>query len=812
MQLSFKKFLPHLIVLLLFVIAALAYFNPVLQGKKIFQSDIVQYTGMAKQQNDFRRATGEETYWTDAAFGGMPTYQLGAKYPNNYIKELDLAIRFLPRPADYLFLYFVGMYVLLLVMRVDYKLAFLGALAFGFSTYLIIILGVGHNAKAHAIAYMPFVLSGLFLTFRGKYLWGFLLLTVSMALELVANHFQMTYYLMLLVIIIGIVYLIDAFKKKILPHYFKAVGIMIGAVMISIGLNATNILATKEYADTSTRGKTELTINADGTPKDNKTGLDFDYITEYSYGKLESFNLFIPRFMGGSSSEAFPEDSKTVEELMRMGASPQEARQFLEQIPMYWGDQTFVGAPAYVGAIVIFLSVLALFLVRDRFKWWVVSAFILTLLLSWGKNFSGLTEFFIDYVPLYNKFRAVSSIQVIIELILPILAVIGLHKFFDKSLEKEKRTESLLWSMGIVGGVTLLFIMFKTTLFNFASPYDSYFREEIGLPFVDAIREDRMSLFTSDAWRSLIFVLLTAGVLWAFAKGSLKKGMAVAALSLLVVIDLVGVDRRYVDEEAFVQARVMDEPFQMNGADIQILEDEDHFRVYDATTNAFNSGRASYYHNALGGYHAAKPGRMQDLFEFYITQGHIGILNMMNVRYIIIQNKNGDPVAQRNPYANGNAWFVENVLPADNANEEIALLDSLNTKRTAVVHKDFLSSIPAQKVERDSAATIDLFKYQPNHLVYETSSKSEQLAIFSEVYYPNGWNAYINGKPAEYFRADYLLRAMVIPPGNNKIEFKFEPKVIQTGSMISLTSTIIFVLILISGLYFVFRKKETDNQ
>src|SRR5690554_5910844 len=307
------------------------------------------------------------------------------------------------------------------------------------------------------------------------------------------------------------------------------------SVIIAIGLNATNILATKEYADTSTRGKTELTINADGTPKDNKTGLDFDYITEYSYGKLESFNLFIPRFMGGSSSEAFPEDSKTVEDLLRMGASPQETNQILSQIPMYWGDQTFVGAPAYVGAIVIFLSVLALFLVRGRFKWWVVSAFILTLLLSWGKNFSGLTEFFIDYVPLYNKFRAVSSIQVIIELILPILAVIGLHKFFDKSLEKEKRTESLLWSMGIVGGVTLLFIMFKTTLFNFASPYDSYFREEIGLPFVDAIREDRMSLFTSDAWRSLIFVLLTAGVLWAFAKGSLKKGMAVTALSLLVV-------------------------------------------------------------------------------------------------------------------------------------------------------------------------------------------------------------------------------------------------------------------------------------
>ena len=621
----------------------------------------------------------------------------------------------------------------------------------------------------------------------------------------------MTYYLMLLVVIIGIVYLIDAFKKKMLPHYFKAVGIMMVAVIISIGLNATNILATKEYADTSTRGKTELTINADGTPKDNKTGLDYDYITEYSYGRLESFNLYIPRFMGGSSAESFPKDSKTVESLMRMGASAQEANQVLNQIPMYWGEQTYVGAPAYIGAIVIFLSVLALFLVRGRLKWWIVSGFILTLLLSWGDNFKGLTQFFIEYVPMYNKFRAVSSIQVIIELILPILAIVGLHKFFDKFLNDRKKRESLLWATGIVGGITLLFILFKTTLFDFASPYDSYFRDEMGLPFLEAIREDRMSLFTSDAIRSLIFVLLTAAVLWFFMKGTLKKGFAVAALCLLILVDLVGVDRRYVNEEDFVQAKLVEQPFQKNGADIQILEDDGHYRVYDAAANAFNSGRASYYHNALGGYHAAKPGRMQDLNEFYISKGNIGILNMLNVRYIIVENKNGGAVAQRNPYANGDAWFVENVLPAENANEEIQFLDSLDTKRTAVINKEFLSKIPNQKIERDSTATIELFTYQPNHLVYEASTKSPQLAVFSEVYYPKGWNAYINGKPAEYFRANYVLRAMVIPAGNNKIEFKFEPKVIQTGSTISLVSSIIFLLILLSGLYFAFRKKELQE-
>ena len=812
MQPIYKKFLPHFVVILLFIVAALAYFNPVLQGKKIFQSDIVQYTGMAKQQNDFRAATGQETYWTDAAFGGMPTYQLGAKYPNNYIKQLDLAIRFLPRPADYLFLYFIGMYILFLVLKVDYKLAFLGALAFGFSTYLIIILGVGHNAKAHAIAYMPLVLSGIFLTFQRKYLWGFLLLTVAMGLELVANHFQMTYYLMLLVVIIGIVYLIDAFRKKILPHYFKAVGIMAVAVLIAIGLNATNILATKEYADTSTRGKTDLSINADGTPKDNSTGLDFDYITEYSYGKLESFNLFIPRFMGGSSTEAFPDDSKTVESLLQMGASAQEANQILNQIPMYWGDQTFVGAPAYIGAVIIFLSVLALFLVRGRLKWWTVAGFLLALFLSWGKNLSGLTEFFIEYIPLYNKFRAVSSIQVIIELILPILAVVGLHAYFNRFENTAEKKRALLWATGIVGGLSLIFILFKASLFDFASPYDGYLREELGLPFVDAVREDRMALFTSDAIRSLIFVALTAAVLWFFLKEKLKKGTAIGILALLVIIDLVGVDRRYVDESAFVQARLVDAPFQKTEADAQILRDEGHYRVYDATTNAFNSARASYFHNALGGYHAAKPGRMQDLFEFYISQGNIEILNMLNVRYILVKNKQGQTIAQKNPYANGDAWFVNDVLPAQDADEEILLLDSLDTKRTAVVNSKFLSQVPSSKMPRDTTATIELFSYQPNHLVYESASDTPQLAVFSEMYYPHGWQAYINGKPAPYFRADYVLRAMTLPAGNNKIEFKFEPKVIQTGSTVSLISSVVFLMILLGGLYFAFREKEEKKK
>ena len=368
MQNLFRGLWPHLLVLAVFALASLIYFNPVLQGKTIYQSDIVQYTGMAKEQNDHREATGEETYWTNSAFGGMPTYQLGARYPHNYIKKLDLALRFLPRPADYLFLYFLGFYLLMRIMKVDIALAALGALAFGFSTYLIIILGVGHNAKAHAIAYMPMVVSGVLLCFQGRLLWGFLLTTLTLALELVANHFQMTYYLGLLLVCIGVAYLIHAAKNKELPAFFKSVGVLLAAAILAAGLNWTNLSATKEYADTSTRGKTELTINADGSPKENTNGLDYDYITEYSYGIAESFNIYISRFMGGGSAEEAPKNSKAFEELLAMGAPPADARQIVGQVPMYWGDQIYVAAPAYVGAVVVFLALMSLFLIWRKSK------------------------------------------------------------------------------------------------------------------------------------------------------------------------------------------------------------------------------------------------------------------------------------------------------------------------------------------------------------------------------------------------------------------------------------------------------------
>ncbi|WP_109438464.1 YfhO family protein [Aquimarina sp. AU119] len=798
-----KRFLPHLLVVISFIIASLAYFSPVLSGKKMKQGDIVQYSGMARQQTDFRNQTGEEPYWADNAFGGMPTYQLGAQYPHSYVKKIDRLIRFLPRPADYLFLYFIGFYILLLVLKMDYRLAFLGSLAFGFSTYFIIILGVGHNAKAHAIGYMPLVLSGIILTFRKKYIWGFLLLAISMALEIAANHFQMTYYLFLLVLVLGISYLIDAYKKKEIPDYFKSLGVMVLAVLFSLLLNATSLLATKEYTQFSTRGDTGITIQANGKEKKG-TGLDFDYITQYSYGRLESFNLFIPRFMGGTSTENLGTDSNVYEELLRLGVSPAQAKSYTEYVPTYWGDQPFVGAPAYIGATILFLFILALFLVKGRLKWWIVGGSILALLLSWGKNLEFFTRFFIDYFPLYNKFRAVSSIQVIVELCVPILGVVGIHKLLSKEVSEDSKIKALKYATGIVGGLTLIFLLFKSTLFSFSGLGDSLLLEQGGPDYLRAIKEDRKAIFTTDTIRSLVLILLIAGGCWLYLKGKLKENLLLIGVGVLITLDLVLVDWNYVNKSNFVSSREFNKPFIANKADEEIFKDKGHFRVFDLTADPFNSGRAAYFHNALGGYHAAKPGRMQDLFEFYLAKNDVEVMNMLNVKYIITQDEDGVK-ALTNPYTNGNAWFVSEVKQVSSANEEILALKDLDNKKQAVINSKFNNVISKTKYTSDSLAYIALTAHQPNHLVYESKVKEESFAVFSETYYP-GWQAYIGGNPVEHVQVNYMLRGLPIPEGQHKIEFKFEPQVIKTGSSIVLTSSIIFILLIIGGFYYQYKK------
>ena len=800
MNLSLKQIGTHFLVILGFALVAVLYFNPVLKGKKIYQSDIVQYTGMAKQHIDFRNAYDAESYWTNSAFGGMPTYQLGAKYPHNYIKKLDLALRFLPRPADYLFLYFLGFYILLLVLKIDYKIAILGALSFGFSTYLIIILGVGHNAKAHAIAYMPLVLSGIILTFQKRYYLGFIITALASGLELVTNHPQMTYYLGFLIIILGITYLVHAIKSKELPAFFKATAVLFIAAVFAFSMNATNLMATSEYAKESTRGKSELTINPDGSPKEQTTGLDKDYITQFSYGKLETFNLFIPRFMGGGNREDLGKDSETYKAFRALGATPIQALQESKQAPMYWGDQPIVEAPAYIGAVVIFLFGLALFLYQGRFKWWLIAGVLMSLLLSYGKNLSFLTDFFIDYVPLYNKFRAVSSIQVLLELCIPLLAALGLAELFHKDRSSKTKLEALKKSLGIVAGLTVVFLIFKNSLFDFVGSSDGQFKEYYGASFVEALRLDRSAIFTEDALRTLLLVLAVGGLIFTYLKQKITQNTTIVILGLLLILDLVGVDRRYVNNDNFVSALKVDRPYQASTIDKELLKDTTNFRVLDRSDN---STKSSYFHNSIEGYHAAKLRRFKAVQEFHIDKTNFEVLNMLNTKYIIYQNKEGEVLYFENENTNGNAWFVDAIESFETPDEEILALDKINTKTTAIANA---SDLKSKRFVKDSMASIQLVDYKLNHLVYETKTTEDGFAVFSEVYYKNGWNATIDGVEVKHYNVNYILRGLEIPKGTHTIVFKFNPSVVTTGSNISLVSSILLVLLILGQGILIYRK------
>lgn len=802
------KFYPHAIAIVGFILVSLVYFYPVLQGKKILQSDITQYTGMAKEQNDFRALNHSEPYWTNAAFGGMPTYQLGANYPHNYVKQLDSVLRFLPRPADYLLLYFLGFYVLLLVMRAKPLEAFFGALAFGFSTYLIIILGVGHNAKAHAIAYMPLVIAGVILVFRRKFIIGGILTMIAAALEINANHFQMTYYLLLFLLILFGFFIFKYAKQKDFKTIFYCFGTFLIAGLLAIGSNATNLMATAEYAKFSTRDKSELTFNADGTPSKNDNALSNEYITEYSYGIAESFNLIAPRLFGGSNSENLGTQSKMYDFMIGQGVPEGQAKDFSTALPTYWGNQPIVAAPAYIGAVVFFLAVLALFYDQRKIKYVFLTGAVFSLLLSWGKNFSVMTDFFIDVIPMYNKFRAVSSIQVLLELCFPVLAVMGLQSFFtsDQNSDEKWKQKALWKTTAISFGILLLLFLFKGS-FSFSGGSDEYFIKSYGPDFVNALKDDRRSMYSADLLRSGFLILMASGLLWLFVKNRVKSTTAVILLGLLMVGDLFFIDKNYVSSKDFVSASAVDAPFEETPADKQILLDTTHYRVFEVDGN-LSSGRASYFHKSLGGYHAAKPRRMQQLFDYQIAKNNMEVLDMLNVKYIIQTDKEGKQFPTQNPEINGNSWFVRQVKWVNAANEEMKALDSLDSKNMAVVNKmEFGKFVGNTSFEKDSTAAITLAIYRPNYLKYASSNAQNGLAVFSEMYYKDGWDVYIDGKKATYIRADYALRAMEIPSGKHIVEFKFDPQVVKKGSRIAFFSAIAMVFLIVGGLYFERKKK-----
>ncbi len=774
----------HITVIIFFIITAVLFFSPVLKGKKILQNDIVQYSGMSKELKDYRSNYEKETYWVNNAFSGMPTYQLGAKYPHNYIKKLDLLIRFLPRPADYLFLYFIGFYFLMLSLKIEYRLAVLGALSFGFSTYLIIIIGAGHNAKAHAISYMPFVLGSIIYVVRKKYIIGFILTAIFLGLQLTANHFQMTYYLMFIVIVMAIWFVVKCIKENDRVHLIKTIVVLFTSLVFSLLMNSSNILTTMEYSKESTRGNSSsLTINSDGSPKENfSKGLDREYITQWSYGVFESLNLFIPKIVGGGSSEKLDSNSSFYQILRKSGYSPLESNQIVKNSPTYWGNQPFVEAPAYVGIAVFFLFVFSVFLYRGNHRSWLLASIILSLLLSFGKNFSFLTDLFISYFPIYDKFRAVSSIQVILELCIPIMAILGLSSLFSDKIMTKSKIRALNFT-GMVFLLILIVLYLIKGFLPFSGISDQYMDETI----VEALIEDRKEIYVSQLLKSFIFISIIFSLISLFIKEKLKKNYFIVSLAIIISTDLILFSKNYVNDENFVDAVDVENPYNLDEVYKSIIDDKSDYRVLDLTEN---STKPNYFFNSINGYHAAKLGRYNDVMDFYLNKNHLNTLSMLNTKYIIF-NQEGEKQIFKNEFSSGSAWFVKENINVFDDDQEIKSLDTLNYKEISV------SQSFESKKYYNNTSSIVVAEKKSDYIRYDVSSDDTGLIIFSEIFYPKGWKSYINDEEVTIERFNYILRGLEVPKGKHRLEFVFDPTIVKLSSNISLFSTLGFVFIIL---------------
>ena len=793
-----KDYLTHLVCVLILTLISVTYFYPVLSNKSIQQSDISQFSGMSKQIVDHRENFNEEPYWLDNAFLGMPSYQVSAKYPFDLLYYIDQAIRFLPRPADYLFLYLLSFYFLIISLNINYRYALFGAIAFGFSTYLIIILGVGHNTKALALGYLPFVVAGFLMILRGNYLKGFLISSLFLGLQVHANHYQMTYYTLIMLLVLVLVHYYDFLKSKELKKIYKSFFVFISVGLLALLMNSPSLLATKEYSEFSTRSKSDITINADGSAKESLSGLDKEYITEYSYGVLESLNLIFPRFMGGGSSERIREDSKLMNFIRSLDAN--QAQQVYQYSKVYWGNQPIVAAPAYIGISLFFIFLLSILLVNDLNRKWILIAISISLFLSWGKNFSFLTDLMIDYFPLYDKFRAVSSIQIIIEFCIPLFAVMGLSKFFSNNTKEIQKLNSLKYASVFLVSLILVFYFFGTSILDFKSDFEifSQYPEILNL-----LIEERQYVFKSDVLRSLIIVVCCSITFYLFVKKIIKKDLTFLIITLIVIFDLWIVDKNYVNSDQFVKKSLVEIPFQKTIADKAILKDDSDFRVFEPM-GGFSNARTSYFHKSISGYHAAKPKRIQNLYDFYISKNNFDVLNMLNVKYII-QNSEDNPLGvTRNPNNLGNAWFVENIINVKNSDEELLELKNIDLSNTCLSQNLEIINTSFQLNETNE---IKLISRKANQLIYSSKTDSNQFAVFSEAFYNNGWQAYVDNKPVSHFKVNYLLRGMEMPKGTHEIKFEFKPAVINTGFYLSLLSYLIFISLFIK---FIILRKDVQ--
>ena len=823
----FKKSVPYLAALFIFLAITVVYFSPMFEGQRLRQHDISMYKGMSKEIVDFRAKTGEEPLWTNSMFGGMPAWQISVQYKSNLFRYIDRIIRLgLPPSASYVFLYFLGFFILLLVLRVDPWLSIVGAVAFALSSYFFIILGAGHTSKAHAIGYMAPVLAGIILTYRGKLWSGGLLTAVALTLEIIAGHLQITYYLLLLVLVYGVYQLIKSWQEKRMAYFWKATAVLFGAAALAVAINITPLWGTAQYGKYTMRGKPVLTKE-----KQNKSGgLDRDYITAWSYGIGETWSLMIPDVKGGASGY-IGYDNNALDK-----ADPRY-RKVIAQQNAYWGDQPGTSGPVYVGAIMVFLFVLGLFILDDKLKWALLAATLMAVVFSWGKNFMDFTNLLIDYLPGYNKFRAVSMILVIAELTIPLLGVLTLNKLLKEPGLLLKKKKAFYISLGLTAGVAVLFYLFPDTFFSFFSRFEQQQFARLRMNnnaaqvavFTNSLKAVRIAIFRADVLRSLFFILAAAALMFLYAKQKLNKGWFVVILGLLILVDLAGVDRRYLNNKNFEPVRLAEKPFRETIADRYIFRDKSpDFRVLDLTKNVFNDASTSYFHFSVGGYHGAKLQRYQDLIDEYLmneindlrkvfsskpTPDKVEaalqreqVLNMLNTKYIIY-NPKAEPIL--NTYAFGNAWPVQTVKMVNNADEAIAALGKVDLRATAVVDKQFFALLPQKQFPLDASAQVKLLHYAPNDLKYHFRSKAKQLVVFSEIYYPKGWEAFVDGKRVPYFRADYLLRAMVVPAGQHTIEFKFEPKVWFIGEKISLISSVLLLLLIAGWIYFEWKKPKT---
>jgi hypothetical protein len=823
-----KKWLPDMLAVLLFAILAFAYFFPAdIEGRILYRHDASAGRGAGQEGIEYMQKTGERSRWTNALFGGMPTYQMAPSYHStDKLSTLTKIYHlFLPENVWYVFAYLLGFYILLRAFDFRQHLAALGSIVWAFSTYFLIIIAAGHIWKVWALAYLPPLIAGLVLAYRGKYLWGFLLTAVFTAFEINANHVQMTYYYLFIILAMVIAWLVDAIRHKELAKFGKATAVCIAGAAIGVCINLSNLYHTWQYGQESMRGKSELVKK--NSANQTNSGLERDYITQWSYGIGETWTLLIPNTKGGASVPM--SESK-----IAMEKADPTYESIYQQIGQYWGEQPGTSGPVYVGAFVMMLFVLSLFIVKGPMKWALLAVTILSILLSWGRNFMPFTDFFLDYVPMYAKFRTVASILVIAEFTIPLLAMMALKKLFDESDGFAKYSKPVYISFGITAGFCLLFALMPTMFFDsFISSNEmhalSTLPQEHIQPIISNLVDMRTAVFTADCWRSFWIIVIGMVLLMAYRYRKLKAEYTIGAILVLCLIDLWQVNKRYLNDEMFVPQSEREAPQQMSQTDELILRDKTlDYRVLNLASNTFNENETSYYHKSIGGYHAAKLRRYQEMIEQYISpemqrlmnavaeaggdmtqvngDSICPVINMLNTRYLIFPLQGGQTVPIQNPYALGNAWFVDKLTYAKNANEEIMKVGQIDLRHEAVADEKFQAQL-GEAVTQDTTSTVTIKGYEPNQLTYEVNSGKGGVLVFSEIYYP-GWTATIDGEPAELGRVDYILRALQVKPGKHEVVLSFFPKSVDTTETIAYTAYAILILVLAGAAFMAYRRKQ----